>query len=82
MAKSTKSTTSTATTVNRTKVMRSVASSIEFIKSQIANDLMTAKNNKMIDLSIEDLQKVSSLVEASISNSFVKTSGQIETQLK
>jgi len=39
------------------EVMSSVASSIEFIKSQIANDLMLAKNSKLIDLDNDQLKK-------------------------
>ncbi len=63
------------------EVMSSVASSIEFIKSQIANDLMLAKNSKLIDLDNDQLKKISSIIESSITKSFIKTSGQIESSL-
>ena len=62
-------------------IMRSVASSIDFIKSQIANDLMTAKSKDIIDLDIEQLKKITTIVESSIERSFIKTSGQIESNL-
>jgi len=73
--KNTKPTTSSA------NVMRAVASSIEFIKSQIANDLLEAKHKNLINLENDDLRKITSIVENSISTSFVKTSGQIESSL-
>ena len=70
-----------ANTRSNSEVMRSVASSIEFIKSQIANDLMLAKNSKLIDLDDDQLKKISNIVESSITKSFIKTSGQIESSL-
>ena len=73
-----KNTKSTASSAN---VMRAVASSIDFIKSQIANDLLEAKNKNLINLENEDLRKITSIVESSISSSFIKTSGQIESSL-
>jgi len=62
-------------------MLRAVASSIEFIKSQIANDLLEAKHKNLINLENDDLRKITSIVENSISTSFVKTSGQIESSL-
>ena len=65
----------------KTNIMNTVASSIDFIKSQIANDLMTAKSQNMIDLDVEQLKKIANIVELSIERSFIKTSGQIESKL-
>jgi len=79
--KSTKTTTSTHV-VNKQKVMTSVASTIDFIKSQIAIDLSQAKNSGMISFEKEDLEKLSRVIEISIQNSFIKSSGQIESALK
>ena len=62
----------------KTNIMNTVAS---FIKSQIANDLMTAKSQNMIDLDVEQLKKIANIVELSIERSFIKTSGQIESKL-
>jgi len=82
MSKKTKTPASVLTNArSNSEVMRSVASSIEFIKSQIANDLMLAKNSKLIDLDNDQLKKISSIVESSITKSFIKTSGQIESSL-
>lgn len=82
MAKKTKTPASVLSNArSNSEVMRSVASSIEFIKSQIANDLMLAKNSKLIDLDNDQLKKISSIVESSITKSFIKTSGQIESSL-
>ena len=66
---------------NNSEVMRAVASSIDFIKNQIAIDLMEAKNKNLIELDSNDIKKLSSIVESSITNSFIKTSGQIESKL-
>ncbi len=66
---------------NTSEVMRSVASSVDFIKSQIASDLVEAKNKKLIDLSQDDLRKIVSVVEGSITKSFIKTASQIESTL-
>jgi hypothetical protein len=66
---------------NSGNVMRAVATSIEFIKSQIVNDLLEAKNKNLINLENDDIRKLASIVETSISSSFIKTSGQIESSL-
>lgn len=66
---------------NNSEVMRAVASSIDFIKNQIAIDLMEAKSKNLIELDSNDIKKLSAIVESSITNSFVKTSGQIESKL-
>ena len=70
-------------TKNNTKgdVMRSVASSIDFIKSQIASDLLTAKSQNMLELEIDQIKKIARIVESSIERSFSKTSSQIESKL-
>tara|TARA_Y100000992_G_scaffold302045_1_gene274703 strand:- start:5752 stop:5988 length:237 start_codon:yes stop_codon:yes gene_type:complete len=68
-------------TRSSSEVMGSVASSIEFIKSQIANDLLLAKNSKLIDVDHDQLRKISRIIESSITKSFIKTSGQIESSL-
>lgn len=65
----------------KSDVMRSVASSIDFIKSQIASDLLTAKSQNMLDLEIDQIKKIARIVESSIEKSFIKTSSQIESKL-
>ena len=66
---------------NSSEVMGAVASSIDFIKSQIAIDLINAKSKNLIDLDHSDIKKLASIVESSITNSFIKASGQIESKL-
>jgi len=68
--------------VKETDVMVNVASMINFIKSQIPKDLMEAKNNNIIDLDMEQLQKLTSIVETSIQSSFVKGSTEITNLFK
>lgn len=59
---------------NNKNAMVAVSSSIDFIKSQIANDLIKAKNAGMINLEMNELKKITSVVETSIGQSFVKSS--------
>ena len=59
---------------NNKNAMVAVSSSIDFIKSQIANDLIKAKNAGMINLEMTELKKITSVVETSIGQSFVKSS--------
>jgi len=68
--------------VKETDVMVNVASMINFIKSQIPKDLMEAKNNNIIDLDMEQLQKLTSIVETSIQSNFVKGSTEITNLFK
>ena len=68
--------------VKETDVMISVASMINFIKSQIPKDLMEAKNKNIIDVDMEQLQKLTSIVETSIQNNFVKASTEITSLFK
>lgn len=58
-------------------VMTAVSSSIDFIKSQIANDLIKAKNAGMINVEMNELKKISSVVETSIGQSFVRSSSAL-----
>ena len=63
MAKKTKTPASVfANALSNSEVMRSVASSIEFIKSLIANDLMLAKNSKLIDLDNDQLKIIGKFI--------------------
>ena len=68
--------------VNVGQVMASVSSVVSYMKEQVASDLVTAKNSGKIDLTSEDLKKICFYVETSLTNSFVKASGQIESSLK
>ncbi len=70
------------TEVNVGKVMASVSSVVSFMKEQVASDLVNAKNSGKIQVNPEDLKKICFYIEASLTNSFVKASGQIESSLK
>ena len=59
------------------KVISEVSSLIDFIKTQVTNDLAAAKNKEIINLDQEDLRKIAFVVESSISNSFIKASDQL-----
>ena len=67
---------------SNSKVMSSVASTIDFIKEQVVTDLMMAKSAGMINYSNDELQKIARIVNTSIGNSFVKAASQIENTLK
>ena len=72
----------TTNKVSPAKVMASVSSVVSFMKEQISVDLLEANNKGNINLSNEDLKKVCAYVESSLTNSYVKASGQIESTLK
>ena len=64
-------------------VMSAVASVIDFIKTQVSVDLMTASDRGILEKrDINELKKISRIVEQSISTSFVKSSDQIENALE
>lgn len=67
--------------INPTKVMTSVSSVVSFMKSQVANDLIEAKNKGKIEIDAETLRKICFYVEASLDNSFSRSSNQIESSL-
>ena len=68
--------------IDTTQVMTSVATVVSFMKEQAVSDLMNARNKGSFELSNEDLKKVCYFVETSLTNSFIKASGQIENTLK
>lgn len=67
---------------NTRDVMNAVANTVNFIKEQIAIDLLRAKSTGMIDHENDEMQKIVRVIEASITNSFVKSSSQIEQALR
>ena len=69
-------------TIDRAKVMTTVSSVVSFIKEQISSDLLEAKSKGHVKLDNDDHKKICFFVETSITNSFVKASGQIEESLK
>ena len=76
-----KKTKNNAKVIDSSRVMSSVATVISFMKEQVVSDLMEAKNKGSIELSQDDLKKICYYVETSMTNSFVRASGQIENSL-
>ena len=64
------------------QVMQSVASVIDFIKTQIDNDLMTALGSNTIKIEKTELEKISRVCKSSIDASFFKASDQIINSVK
>ena len=52
------------------KVMPSVSSMMDFIKSQVKNSLIEANTKKIIEIDRNELEKISSIVEASIEHAY------------
>ncbi len=67
--------------IDRSNVMTSVATVVSFMKEQVVTDLIEAKNKGAVDISQDDLKKICYYIETSLTNSFVKASGQIENAL-
>ena len=65
-----------------TKILSSVAVVLDFIKSQIKSNLTEANNRNMISIEKNQLEKVVSLVDASIDQVFSKSSIEIEAVVK
>ncbi len=67
----------------KNNLMVEVGSLISFIKTQLVSDISEARNDKILDLSDEDVRKIVFVVNSSIdksfmrgSNSLIKLSGQ------
>lgn len=67
---------------NSAEIMASVINALDFVKSNISNDLMTAKSRGLIELENDDMRKIADIVKNSITSSFFKASDQIETSIK
>ncbi len=62
----------------RSEIMTTTSSMVSFMKEQVTNNLVTAKNQGKIELSDEQLKKVCSYVDVSITSAFMKSSDQLE----
>jgi hypothetical protein len=63
------------------KIMPSVSSLINFIKSQVRNNLVEANNKNIIKLEMEELERVSNLVELSIENAYTRGMSEVTSKL-
>ena len=70
--------------VDKNKVMLTVSSVVGFMKEQVVQDLMAVNSNNETSLNLnnEELRKLCFYVESSMTNSFIKSSNQIELSLK
>ena len=59
------------------QIMSSVSSVLNYIKSQIAADLLAAKQSNTLDLEVEQIEKISRIVQTSIESNFGKSCDEI-----
>jgi len=65
-----------------TKVMPSVSKVISYIKEKINSDIKEAKLKGMIDIENSEIEKLCSIMEASVDRSFFQSSNEITRALK
>lgn len=65
----------------KTEIMITVAEMIGFVKDNIKTDLFEAKTRGMVALEAQEVQRLSSLIEMSIQNSFSKSSSDLERKI-
>ena len=68
--------------IKESEVMAKISNLINFIKSQISSDLLKAKNSDLITADMEQLQRISSIVETSIQTNFIKSSKEVTDLFK
>jgi hypothetical protein len=68
--------------INTRSVRNAIHNVVSFIKENTANNLVEATRQKKLDLNPEQLRVLVSIVQASIEESFVKASGEIDRALK
>lgn len=62
---------------NEIKIMRSVAHVIDFIKSEVLNNLIAAKQRGHINTEQDEIRKIASVVSSGIQSSFSKSMNEI-----
>lgn len=68
--------------VKQSDVLRSVSNIVSFIKEQTRNNLITANRNGTVNIDEATLQRISNIVETSITQAYVKSSREIESVTK
>ena len=66
---------------NKTQVMTTVKSALEFIKERIEVDLKTAKLQNKIDIDEKSIETIKNIIDLSIDSSFFRTSQSIEDSI-
>jgi len=59
------------------KVMRSVANVVSYMKQQIITDLLNASNQGVLNLERSEIEKLGRVIESSLDASFSKSSNEI-----
>ena len=59
------------------KVMRSVANVVSYMKQQIVTDLLNASNQGVLNLERSEIEKLGRVIESSLDASFSKSSNEI-----
>jgi hypothetical protein len=60
------------------EIMTATASIVDYMKQQVRTNLVNANNEGKINVSKEDLRKICSYIDSTMSNSFSRASGQLE----
>ena len=68
--------------ISESKVMTKVSTVVTFIKEQLKKDIIEAKNEKLIDVELDQLTKILNISESSIQANFVKSSNEITSLFK
>lgn len=68
--------------VKQSDILRSVSNIVSFIKEQTRNNLITANRNGTVNIDEATLQRISNIVETSITQAYVKSSREIESVTK
>ena len=68
--------------IKESQLMPKISSMISFIAQQTKQDIVTAKNNGIIELQEKDLIKICNVIENSIRQNFVKSSTEVTSLFK
>lgn len=66
---------------NKSEVMSAVSSLVDYMKKQTTMNLVEAANQGKVKIDQENLRKICSFVEASMTQSFINASTQVESKL-
>ena len=64
------------------EVMSTVSEVIDFIRTQVVSDMKTASDKGLVKIDDNDLRRLSSIMQESITASFSKSASQIENKVK
>ena len=64
------------------QVMTKVSTIISYLKNETKNDLLAAKQQGMISLEINEIEKVCNVIELSIQKNFIRSSNELTSLFK